>query len=186
MLKRDAERVKGIEPSCVDQRLPFLVTPPSYYESMLDPSNTRRCGRCQKIKPLCEFAWRRKSKGQLDNYCRKCRAIYKKEHYLNNRQRYISNAASRRRRILVGRTRALLEFLKEHPCVDCGEDDVIVLEFDHLENKSFSVAYGIRNCNWESVLAEMAKCDVVCANCHRRRTAQRGGFLRLLLGTQSG
>jgi hypothetical protein len=74
-----------------------------------------------------------------------------------------------------------VEFLKNHPCVDCGESDLIVLEFDHLTDKSFAVAYGIRNCNWDSVLAEIAKCDVVCANCHGRRTAQRRGYLRRLL-----
>jgi hypothetical protein len=38
--------------------------------------------------------------------------------------------------------------------------------------------FSLRDRNWDDVLAEMAKCDVVCANCHRRRTARRGGFLR--------
>jgi hypothetical protein len=156
-------------------------TPPPYHQAMSDFLGSRRCGKCQKTKPLTEFAWRRKSKGQFDNYCRPCRAIYKREHYRNNKQRYIANAASRRRRILDERTRFLVDFLKDHPCVDCGENDVIVLEFDHLIDKSFAVAYGIRNCNWESVLVEIAKCDVVCANCHRRRTAQRRGYPRRLL-----
>jgi hypothetical protein len=148
---------------------------------MSKASATRTCGKCQKAKPLSEFAWRRTSKGQFDNYCRPCRANYKREHYLNNKQRYVDNAAIRRRRILDERTRLLVEFLKGHPCVECGETDPIVLEFDHRSNKSFDVAYGIRNCNWDAVLAEIAKCDVVCANCHRRRTAQRRGYLRLLL-----
>jgi hypothetical protein len=147
---------------------------------MSDPSTARTCGRCQKAKALSEFAWRRKAKGQFDNYCRRCRAIYKREHYRNNKQRYIDNAAARRRRILDERTRFLVEFLKSNPCVDCGENDLIVLEFDHQSDKSFDVAYGIRNCNWEAVLAEIAKCEVVCANCHRRRTAHRQGSLRRL------
>jgi hypothetical protein len=54
----------------------------------------------------------------------------------------------------------------------------VVLEFDHLADKTFTISEGLRDRNWESVLAEIAKCDVVCANCHRRRTAEPGGFMR--------
>ena len=72
----------------------------------------------------------------------------------------------------------LLEFLASHPCVDCGETDPIVLEFDHLADKAFAISKGLRDRSWESVRREMAKCDVVCANCHRRRTARRGRHLR--------
>ena len=72
----------------------------------------------------------------------------------------------------------LLEFFETHACVDCGETDPLVLEFDHRGDKLFGVSNGLRDRAWVAVLAEMAKCDVVCANCHRRRTALRGGFLR--------
>ena len=138
----------------------------------------RRCGRCGETKPKDAFAWRRKARGQLDNYCRPCRAAYKQEHYRSNKQRYVENAAKRRRVEVEVRVAFLLEFFSENPCVDCGEMDPVVLEFDHLGDKKFNIAKGIRDRNWESVLAEIAKCEVVCANCHRRRTARRGGFLR--------
>lgn len=111
--------------------------------------------------------------------CRPCRAKYKQEHYAANRQRYIDNAGARRRRIGDERMQMLVEYLREHQCVDCGEDDVLVLEFDHhLGDKEFSIARGFRDRSLEALVAEMAKCEVVCANCHRRRTATRGGFLR--------
>ena len=71
-----------------------------------------------------------------------------------------------------------MAYFRDHPCVDCGETDPVVLEFDHLRDKKFGIATGIRNRNWQDVLDEIAKCDVVCANCHRRRTTKRGGFLR--------
>ncbi|MDQ4131825.1 MAG: hypothetical protein M3179_01155 [Actinomycetota bacterium] len=127
---------------------------------------------------MSEFAWRRKLRGQLDNYCRPCRSEYKQEHYAANRQRYIDRAAARRRVLLQERVRYLMEYFQSHPCVDCGETDPLVLEFDHLADKAFDIARGIRDRNWETVLKVMAKCDVVCANCHRRRTIRRGGFLR--------
>ena len=71
-----------------------------------------------------------------------------------------------------------MAYFRDHPCVDCGETDPIVLEFDHLRDKKFGISTGIRNRNWADVLDEIAKCEVVCANCHRRRTVRRGGFIR--------
>jgi hypothetical protein len=71
-----------------------------------------------------------------------------------------------------------MQFFQTHPCADCGEADPVVLEFDHLRDKKFEVGNGFSERGWESVLAEMEKCDVVCANCHRRRTAERRGSLR--------
>ena len=138
----------------------------------------RRCGRCHEEKPEGEFAWRRKKLGQLDNYCRPCRTAYHHEHYVANRQRYIDQAGRRRRQITAERTEWLITFLSEHPCVDCGERDPVVLEFDHLRDKKFGIANGLQSRPWQNVLDEIAKCQVVCANCHRRRTARRGGFAR--------
>jgi hypothetical protein len=71
------------------------------------------------------------------------------------------------------RVEYLVSYLREHACADCGETDPIVLEFDHLRDKEFGIGTGFRDRAWQSVLDEMAKCDVVCANCHRRRTAKR-------------
>jgi hypothetical protein len=141
----------------------------------------RRCGKCGEEKSIDEFAWRRKAKGQRDNYCRPCRAKYKQAHYAANRQRYIDSARRRTRAVFSERLDFLIGYLREHPCVDCGESDPIVLEFDHLRDKSFGIGEGFRDRAWQSILDEMAKCEVVCANCHRRRTAKRGGFARAVV-----
>lgn len=138
----------------------------------------RRCGRCHVEKPVGEFAWRRKARGQRDNYCRACRAAYKQEHYRANRDRYIAQAGARKKAVVAERAEDLVAYLRRHPCVDCGETDPIVLEFDHLREKKFGISAGLQGRNWQSVLDEIAKCEVVCANCHRRRTALRGGFAR--------
>jgi hypothetical protein len=139
---------------------------------------TRRCGRCGQTKPVAEYAWRRRARGQRDNYCRACRAEYKQEHYAANRDRYLANAQRRKKAVVGERVAFLIDFFNEHPCVDCGERDPLVLEFDHLRDKCFGIAQGFRDRNWQSILDEIAKCDVVCANCHRRRTALRAGFAR--------
>jgi hypothetical protein len=141
----------------------------------------RRCGRCGDVKPFEAFAWRRIHKGQRDNYCRPCRAAYKQEHYLANKQRYVDRAATVTRRVRLERTLRLIEYFRSHPCVDCGETDPVVLEFDHLRDKRFDISNRLVSVRWESVLQEIAKCEVVCANCHRRRTMVRRRALRVLL-----
>jgi hypothetical protein len=77
-----------------------------------------------------------------------------------------------------------MEFFADHPCQDWGEPDPLVLEFDHLSNKSFDIGQALPYRSWESILAEIAKSEVVCANCHRRRTAQRRGSIRALLASE--
>ncbi len=132
----------------------------------------------ERFKPLDEFAWRRKSRNQRHNLCRPCHAAYRREHYLENRQRYIDRAAVTKRNERLRRTRFLVEYFREHPCVDCGEADPVVLEFDHRGEKAFEVSVNFAERSWQSILDEIAKCDVRCANCHRVRTAQQRKSLR--------
>jgi hypothetical protein len=56
---------------------------------------------------LAEFAWRRRERGQRDNYCGPCRADYHREHYLANKQRYIDSARQRKKVMVEER----IEFL---------------------------------------------------------------------------
>jgi hypothetical protein len=61
-----------------------------------------------------------------------------------------------------------------------GESDPVVLEFDHVRGRKRAplerlVSVG---CSREALLAELDKCVVRCANCHRRRTAQTRGYRR--------
>jgi hypothetical protein len=148
---------------------------------MRDGSARQRCYRCGEIKAAENFAWRRKARNQRDSFCRPCRAAYHHEHYVANKQRYIAQAAQRKWKLRVERTEYLLDFFAKHPCRDCGETDPVVLEFDHLGDKSFNIGQALPERNWESILAEMAKCEVVCANCHRRRTARRLRSMRVML-----
>lgn len=70
-------------------------------------------------------------------------------------------------------------YLKTNPCVDCGEADIIVLEFDHLPKyeKTWSVSdLANSTASIKHLKDEILRCDVVCANCHRRRTATRAGW----------
>ena len=72
-----------------------------------------------------------------------CRAAYKQEHYAAHRERYIANAVHRKQALIAERAAYLVEFFRERPCVDCGETDPLVLEFDHLGHKNFNISTGL-------------------------------------------
>lgn len=64
----------------------------------------------------------------------------------------------------------------ESGCVDCGYNKhPDALDFDHRpdEIKLFNIGFGIVSRSWDAIRAEIAKCDVRCANCHRIVTAER-------------
>jgi hypothetical protein len=68
-------------------------------------------------------------------------------------------------------------YLLEHPCVDCGENDIRVLEFDHRDpaEKQGAISRMVADrCGIDKISAEVEKCDVRCANCHRRRSQDEG------------
>ena len=148
---------------------------------MSDQRTLRTCPRCGEQKPLNDFAWKHKELNQRQVHCRACKAHYGREHYLANRQAYIDRARSRTKAVRRERTQFLLAYFQSHPCVDCGEDDPPVLEFDHLEDKAFTIGTELAYRSWASILEEIEKCEVVCANCHRRRTARRSRWLRAVL-----
>lgn len=91
-----------------------------------------------------------------------------------NQRRLWSLKNSARRR---AKARAFVKkHLLEHPCVDCGEPDIRVLEFDHIDpsTKEHSVSRMVsQGYATEKVAAEMAKCEVRCCNCHRLRTRRQ-------------
>ncbi len=65
------------------------------------------------------------------------------------------------------------EYLESHPCITCGETDPIVLDFDHRDSstKIKAISHMMAFAGTDTIKAEIAKCDVRCANCHRRKTA---------------
>ena len=72
-------------------------------------------------------------------------------------------------------------YLDDHPCVDCGEADKVVLDFDHRDPscKSFSMGSAkSRSATLKTVIDEIKKCDVRCSNCHRRRTHRLKHWMR--------
>ena len=74
------------------------------------------------------------------------------------------------------------EYLLEHPCYDCGEKDPIVLEFDHVRDTKKSQVAKLIGGSTTGLFKEISKCEVRCANCHRRRHAKERGHYKAILG----
>jgi hypothetical protein len=98
-----------------------------------------------------------------------------KAHYKNNKHTYIARAKTRTDLVIEENREQLFVYLSSHPCVDCGNTDIRVLEFDHVRGKKLGnisrmIGDGF---SWKTIEAEIAKCEVRCANCHRIKTYER-------------
>ena len=139
----------------------------------------RICSTCRQKKPLEEFGWKDKAKTKQRSVCRECMRLYIREHYKNNVGYYVKKAMRRKKLYQQEVHRKIFSYFSSHPCVDCGESDPIVLEFDHIEKKTKVRAVSemiSRLCSWNTIFKEIQKCEVRCANCHRRKTATQRGY----------
>jgi hypothetical protein len=97
------------------------------------------------------------------------------EAYNRWRKRNPDRARATKHRV-IARSRAIVQQAKDKPCADCGvRYPYYVMEFDHLDSeaKQFNVSAGVTRVSLRRLIEEIAKCDVVCANCHAERTHQR-------------
>jgi cytochrome c553 len=134
----------------------------------------KTCTRCGETKPLDQFPPVRRSEPErLQWWCRTCFSDANKQNYWRNHEREKARLLLQTTRKREENRRRAIEYLLTHPCVACGEKDIVVLQFDHLRDKKFNVSTMIANgSSWERIEAEIAKCVVRCANCHRLKTAQ--------------
>lgn len=133
----------------------------------------RTCRVCHTARPMSEFPYRSMKAQTRQWICKPCQRTYAKEWYARNRAGHMSNVARNRSRSRVSVRRAVRRYLADHPCVDCGETDVRVLEFDHVRDKTAEISALVSvGARWALIEAEIAKCEVRCANCHRRKTVK--------------
>ena len=164
--RRSASRVRDVTP-------PPPPPPPPPPEPEPETEAPRRCSRCEQVLPASSF---NRGRGGRQWWCRECFKAYFRARGDGHRKE-VKKAKRRRRR--EGRE-FISRYLASNPCVDCGEDDPAVLEFDHLRDKRAAVSWlRVTGTGLAALGDEISKCEVVCVNCHRRRTARRANWWRL-------
>lgn len=138
----------------------------------------RICSICKISKPLTSdfFASRNDRSIPFQHTCKVCQKEIRKSHYQNNKDKYINKSKQWRKEQKI----IFHQWMKDKHCIDCGISDIRVLEFDHLENKSFNISEAIGKLKLDTLLKEIEKCQIVCRNCHAIRTASRSNWYNFL------
>ena len=131
----------------------------------------KRCARCALLKPISEFHKNRARRDGLQTYCKSCRAVIDHQRYERRRGTPVAWRVFDR-----DFANWLRELKSGHPCTDCGRVyPPEVMQWDHLPGtQKLADVSPIRS--REAVLAEIAKCELVCTNCHAMRTFRRAGW----------
>ena len=138
----------------------------------------KKCPACKLFLLASEFHLNASKADGLGSQCRKCTKVSQHKWYVKNKERHKKNVATRDAIRSKECRKKVVVYLWAHPCVDCGEDDPIVLEFDHVRGEKVTTISKMvgESYSWPTIEAEIAKCEVRCANCHRRKTAKERGW----------
>lgn len=131
----------------------------------------KRCARCGLVKSISEFHRNRARRDGLQTYCKACRAVIDHERYERRRGKPIAW------RVFDRTLRKWLRELKTgRPCTDCGRVfPPEVMQWDHLPGTQKLADVSLIRSR-DAILGEIAKCELVCANCHAIRTFRRAGW----------
>lgn len=130
---------------------------------MLVREKVRICPKCGKEKILRSKKW----------ICRDCQILAQKKHYNANRLIEIKKRRDRSERIKREHYEYLIS-IKSVPCIDCRLSfPHYVMEFDHVGGSKVNNVSNMLGGSFEKLLLEIAKCEIVCSNCHKGRTWRR-------------
>ncbi len=135
----------------------------------------KQCGKCKSTIDIKYFNKKsKKSNGDIiyQSYCKECNKIRSKKYYRDNIEKHKKQVSIKRKKFTDRNNKIVLDYLKTHPCIDCGITDVRVLEFDHVRGDKKTTVSQLRGSGFSenTLLEEISKCEVRCANCHRIKT----------------
>ena len=130
-------------------------------------SELKKCTKCQRELPLDNFRWKNKSEGKKHSQCKECQKAQEKQHYRESLERRESVRATTNSQKITNMI--LVEEARSQGCKKCGEKRSYVLDFHHRngEEKVETINHMIKSASSKTLQAELEKCDVLCANCHR-------------------
>ena len=135
----------------------------------------KTCYICGEQKPFEKFGKNSRTSDGLQIKCIECKREYERLNYLENVLQRQAQRKIIRTKSSVRNKNFVLDYLSKHPCVDCGNTNVIVLDFDHINNDKEHNVSDMTHRGWSlnNLKKEIEKCEVRCANCHRIVTYER-------------
>ena len=116
---------------------------------------SKTCTTCKQDLPLTSFDVQPQGKHGRSSTCKECKKAWHRNRGVELKE-------------------FMFQFLSLHKCVDCGEQRVLCLEFDHKNplKKSFDLgkAHMQKDLTLKELVKEIAKCEVRCSNCHKIKT----------------
>jgi hypothetical protein len=127
------------------------------------------CVKCKLNLELDMFVKNKARSDGLSSCCKLCQNKMSKEHYYNNKQYYLDKEKVRKNKMKDWFT----SLKSKLECKICKESEISCLDFHHLDPLSKEGSIGVMlNRNAKSkIIAEIAKCIVLCSNCHRKHHA---------------
>ncbi len=132
------------------------------------------CSICKIKKEKTDFNKKSGKKDGLQSDCKECSKKRCKAYYNKNKPKMLKQIGDTRIVRLAKHRQMFFDLLKNCSCIDCGIKNPVVLDFDHKDgsDKKHEVSKMVHDgYSWDNIVAEINKCEVRCANCHRIKTA---------------
>lgn len=145
------------------------------YTDNIIKSGKKNCSTCGNSFNITEFHKNKTTPSGYAKNCKACTKKFNKKYYSNNTNHHKKNVRIRHINQININREFIINYLNEHPCIDCHENNILVLDFDHIKShlKESSLCDMIRNgISLEKIKKEIKKCVVRCSNCHRIKTAK--------------
>jgi hypothetical protein len=143
--------------------------------------NQITCNKCKIIQDENCFVFKNKVKNKRQTICKTCQNVYKLKWYYKNHEENRVKFNQTRQNLVISLQEKMIEYLTGKCCIDCGESNIITLDFDHInpEEKQHNIGNMIHSCfSWEKICEEINKCEIRCANCHRIKTAKTYSYYK--------
>lgn len=138
------------------------------------------CTKCSRRKSITEFNFKVKSKGRRNAQCQACTRKSTNQAYYKRREYYMQLTNKWKQIQIKTAMKFLYQYLRQHPCVDCGINNPVVLHFDHVRGKKKAEVSVLARGGYRlaTIMEEVEKCEIRCANCHAIKTARDRHYYR--------
>lgn len=126
---------------------------------------TKLCSKCKTEKNIDDFSRNKRKKDGRQTYCKVCASQYDSKYYHNNIKAQVERNKTHRNKL----SKKVDQYKLEHGCKHCNEIEPCCLDFHHVrDNKEIAVSILVKSGCTKRAWSEISKCDIVCANCHRK------------------